>query len=165
MNRARIFLRSALASAAATLALLAGPSVAGCAGVQRPDPLAVASTLNNALAASIDAETRRHEDQLERAIIAGVAACPDSPLQQLLACHRQAAVAALELAAPEHRQLVEVAMLQRRVARGLQAAQACRREGLGCEARELSDVESTLATARALLTKVGGAPAPDGGAL
>lgn len=160
MTRAHVFARSAAASAAVALVMLTGRAIAGCAGAQRPDPLVTASRLSNDAAAEIDAHTKRHEAALTAAILAGAAACPHEPRASVAACQQQAAIAAQQVAAPEHTRLLDAAMLQVTVARGLATAQECRRSGASCEAEQLRLIEGVLAELGAVLRQLGATPPP-----
>lgn len=143
--------------------LLALGLLTGCASTPRPDALALTAGLSNALADGLALATERHEQRLAASIEALAAACPDTALAELLTCYHRAAALAHEQAAPERAQLSTLALLQRQVVAGLRAAQACRRDGLDCEERELRAVEGVLASARAALARLQGTPAPPTG--
>lgn len=138
----------------------------GCSGAQLPDPLVAASLASNAAAAEIETRTKEHEQRLTAAILASAAACPPEPRAAVAACQQQAAIAAQRAASAEFVRLLDAAMLQATVARGLATAQECRRSGASCEAEQLQLIDGVLAELGAVLRQLGApaAPAPAGSA-
>lgn len=162
MTRMRIFARSALASGAVTLVLLAGPSVAGCTG--GGDMLRVAVLDNNAASAKLNAARAAHEAALQADLERRFATCPESPQSEHRACVQRETVAALNAAARESLELNSLAHTEGEAARALEAAAQCKASHTSCEADYVAEAERHLAMVKAGLilrerdAGAGGAP-------
>jgi hypothetical protein len=147
MTPARIALRSGLASGLATLALLAGPAVAGCSSLQRPDPLRVALGLNQITADEISAALKANTAKAVADFNRRIATCP--PVEGRDACIATHTRDVLDEYGPEDVRLRGLQMWQHEAAGRLATASQCRASELPCEGAELVQAASPLAAARA----------------